>query len=144
MEEFNMSDWRFKHLFVENKEPIGEQPIEEQPIDEAAKHENLVDEIGEFWVVNKPGTKSVIEDILQEYDVFSFGKDYFGTEAKSPGSVLGVYVKRNDANRAAKEAIKQRDMNLKEMEGAMNDFRESKKSISDKKSKVKELINKFK
>jgi hypothetical protein len=142
MEEFNISNWRFRHLFTEGKEPIGEQPIEEQPTDEVSKNEDLVDEIGEFWVVFKPTKNSVKEDILFETDMFGFGLMIKG--GLKSNSILGIYKQKSDANRIATGLLKQRDMDLKEVEELMNDFRESKKSINDKKTIAKNLINKLK
>jgi hypothetical protein len=59
-------------------------------------------------------------------------------------SVLGIYKQKSDARRAATEAIKAYETNLKEMEDAMEAFRGAKKDIEDKKATAKEKIQKLK
>jgi hypothetical protein len=56
----------------------------------------------------------------------------------------GVYKNKSEANRHATEALKEYDMMMKEVEDAMNEFRNSKKDIDEKKNKAKELIKKLK
>jgi hypothetical protein len=146
MDDFNITNWRFKHLFKENLEPKSVEEvtsdIEEQPETETSKNENLVDEIGEFWMVLKPQPKDDVTEIFSEVDVFGFA--LMIANGLKPKDVIGIYIKRSDASRAAKEAIKQRDMNLKEMENAMTAYRESKKEVDNRKNAAKDLINRLK
>lgn len=104
---------------------------------------DMVDEIGKFFVVEKPKSK---EDTTEDL-VFESTMTYFANQIRgglNEKDIIGFYIKRGDANKAAKEAIKAYETNLKEMEEAMNDFREAKKVINDKKAAAKEKIQKLK
>lgn len=104
---------------------------------------DMVDEIGKFFVVEKPKSK---EDTTEDL-VFESTMTYFANQIRgglNEKDIIGFYIKRGDANKAAKEAIKAYETNLKEMEEAMNDFREAKKVINDKKAVAKEKIQKLK
>ena len=111
------------------------------PIDEAET--NMVDEIGKFFVVEKPKSKGdTIEDLVFESTVTYFANQVRG--GLDEKSVLGIYKQKSDARRAATEAIKAYETNLKEMEDAMEAFRGAKKDIEDKKATAKEKIQKLK
>jgi hypothetical protein len=111
------------------------------PIDEAET--NVVDEIGKFFVVEKPKSKGdTIEDLVFESTVTYFANQVRG--GLDEKSVLGIYKQKSDARRAATEAIKAYETNLKEMEDAMEAFRGAKKDIEDKKATAKEKIQKLK
>ena len=104
---------------------------------------NMVDEIGKFFVVEKPKSK---EDTTEDI-VFESTMTYFANQIRgglNEKDIIGFYIKRGDANKAAKEAIEAYETNLKEMEDAMNEFREAKKVINDKKAAAKEKIQKLK
>ena len=110
-------------------------------IDEAET--NMVDEIGKFFVVEKPKSKGdTIEDLVFESTVTYFANQVRG--GLDEKSVLGIYKQKSDARRAATEAIKAYETNLKEMEDAMEAFRGAKKDIEDKKATAKEKIQKLK
>jgi hypothetical protein len=94
-----------------------------------------VDEIGKFFIVKKPKKGMTKEDIMMEATVFD--------EIKME-ETKGVYKNKSEANRHATEALKEYDMMMKEVEDAMNEFRNSKKDIDEKKNKAKELIKKLK
>jgi len=104
---------------------------------------NMVDEIGKFFVVEKPKSKGdTIEDLVFESTVTYFANQVRG--GLDEKSVLGIYKQKSDARRAATEAIKAYETNLKEMEDAMEAFRGAKKDIEDKKATAKEKIQKLK
>jgi hypothetical protein len=110
-------------------------------IDEAET--NMVDEIGKFFVVEKPKSKGdTIEDLVFESTVTYFANQVRG--GLDEKSVLGIYKQKSDARRAATEAIKAYETNLKEMEEAMEDFRSAKEEIEKKKATAKERIQKLK
>jgi hypothetical protein len=110
-------------------------------IDEAET--NMVDEIGKFFVVEKPKSKGdTIEDLVFESTVTYFANQVRG--GLDEKSVLGIYKQKSDARRAATEAIKAYETNLKEMEDAMEDFRSAKEEIEKKKATAKERIQKLK
>ena len=104
---------------------------------------NMVDEIGKFFVVEKPKSK---EDTTEDL-VFESTMTYFANQIRgglNEKDIIGFYIKRGDANKAAKEAIEAYETNLKEMEDAMEAFRAAKKDINDKKAAAKEKIQKLK
>lgn len=109
-----------------------------EPVEEAKSE--MVDEIGKFFVVEKPKSKS---DTTADDIVFESTMTYFANQIRGgldEKDIIGFYIKRGDANRAAKEAIKAYESNLKEMEDAMNEFRETKKALKDKKESAREKI----
>ena len=104
---------------------------------------NMVDEIGKFFVVEKPKSKEdTIENLVFESTVLYFANQVRGgLEEKN---VLGIYKQKSDARRAATEAIKAYQETLKEMETVMEEFRSAKKDIEEKKKVAKEKIMKLK
>ena len=104
---------------------------------------SMVDEIGKFFVVEKPKSKGdTIEDLVFESTVTYFANQVRG--GLDEKSVLGIYKQKSDARRAATEAIKAYETNLKEMEDAMEAFRTTKKDIEEKKKVAREKIEKLK
>ena len=104
---------------------------------------DMVDEIGKFFVVEKPKSKGdTTEDLVFESTVTYFANQVRG--GLDEKSVLGIYKQKSDARRAATEAIKAYETNLKEMEEAMEDFRSAKEEIEKKKATAKERIQKLK
>ena len=104
---------------------------------------NMVDEIGKFFVVEKPKSK---EDTTEDI-VFESTMTYFANQIRgglNEKDIIGFYIKRGDANKAAKEAIEAYETNLKEMEDAMEAFRSAKNDIKEKKAAAKEKIQKLK
>lgn len=104
---------------------------------------SMVDEIGKFFVVEKPKRKDdKVEDIVFESTVTYFANQVRG--GLNEKDVLGIYKQKSDARRAATEAIKEFETTLKEMEDAMEAFRGAKKDIEEKKAVAKEKIQKLK
>lgn len=106
------------------------------------KNYNVVDEVGKFFVVTKPDTKSTKEDILFDADAFKFADKIKG--GLKFENVLGMFKNKSDANRTATEALKARDTQIDELKTSMDEFRTSKKDIDEKKNKAKDLIKKLK
>jgi len=106
------------------------------------KDYDVVDEVGKFFVVTKPDTKSTKEDILFDADAFKFADKIKG--GLKFENVLGMFKNKSDANRTATEALKARDTQIDELKSSMDEFRTSKKDIDDKKAKAKDLINRLK
>ena len=118
-----------------------EKPVKEVlPVNEA---ETIpVDEIGKFFIVEKPTKDSEIEDVVYEITLPEFALQIKGgLEIKN---ILGVYKQKSDARRAGTEALKEFQDSLKEMEDAMEAFRTAKKDIEEKKAIAKEKIQKLK
>ena len=93
-----------------------------------------VDEVGSFYVVEKPKKGSTKADIVKEMTVF---------DNIDPKSVLGVYAKRPAANQKASEAIKEMEASIKDLESSMNVFRDAKKGIDEKKKRAADIIKKL-
>jgi hypothetical protein len=111
-------------------------------LSEAAKHPDLVDEVGKFFVVTKPSKDSTKDDVLFQSDIFYFANQIKG--GLNTEDVVGIYKNKSDANRIATELLKARDTQLDELKASMEEYRSTKKDIEDKKSKAKELIQKLK
>jgi len=106
------------------------------------KNYDVVDEVGKFFVVSKPGTKSTKEEIMFEADPFSLAERI--KNGLTYENIMGMYKNKSDANRTATEALKERDIRIDELKSSMDDFREAKKGIDEKKNKAQELIKKLK
>jgi len=114
---------------VEQKEkPTVKYDAKEEPT-------SVIDEVGKFFVVKKPSKDSKKEGMVYEATVFD--------EIKMD-ETKGVYKNKSEANRHAAEALKEYDMQLKEMEDAMEAYRSAKKDIEEKKNSAKEKIQKLK
>ena len=74
------------------------KPIEEETV-------NTVDEIGKFFVAEKPKSKNdKVDDLVFESTVLYFANQVRG--GLNEKDVLGIYKQKSDARRAATEAIK--------------------------------------
>jgi Arc/MetJ-type ribon-helix-helix transcriptional regulator len=117
-----------------NEVEKNEKPVKEvTPVKETEP--SVIDEIGKFFVVKKPGKGMTKESMVCEVTVF----DEIRME-----ETKGVYKNRSEANRHATEALKEYEMQLKEMEDAMEAFRSAKKDIEEKKAAAKDKIQKLK
>ena len=107
------------------------------PIEEAET--NMVDEIGKFFVVEKPKSKNdKVDDIMFESTVTYFANQVRG--GLDEKTVLGIYKDKMSAKNRASEAIKEFETTLKEMEDAMEDFRSAKKEIEEKRKTAAEKV----
>jgi len=105
-------------------------------IEEAEVQTNeVIDEIGKFFVVKKPSKGMSKDDIMMEATVFD--------EIKMD-EVKGCYKQKSDASRVATEAIKEYESRMKEVEDAMEAFRSAKTEIEEKKKDAKEKIQSLK
>ena len=101
-----------------------------------------IDEVGKFFIVEKPGKDSEMEDVVYELSLPEFALQVKG--GLDIKNILGVYKQKSDARRAGTEAMKAFQDSLKEMEDAMEAFRGAKKDIEEKKKIAKEKIEKLK
>ena len=101
-----------------------------------------VDEIGKFFIVEKPTKDSEMVDVVYELSLPEFALQIKG--GLDVKNILGVYKQKSDANRAGTEAMKAFQDSLEEMEDAMEAFRGAKKDIEEKKAIAKEKIQKLK
>ena len=114
------------------------------PTDEAKT--DVVDEIGTFFVVEKPNPEYKEENTV-EHKVFESNMLKFFNQVRGglkEENIVGFYIKRGDANKAAKEAIEKFESDFEEMKEAMEDFRSAKEEIEKKKASAKEKIQKLK
>ncbi len=124
----------FKKLIKEAIEEETEQITEVQSIP--------VDEVGKFFIVEKPDQNSEMEDVVYELSLPEFALQVKGgLEVKN---ILGVYKQKSDARRAGTEALKAYQDSIKEMKDAMEAFRTAKNEVADKKKLATELIKKLK
>ena len=93
-----------------------------------------VDEVGSFYVVQKPKKGQTKAAIVKEMTVF---------DEIDPKSVLGVYAKSPAANKRATEAIKEMENHVKDLELSMNEFRDAKNGIDEKKKRAADLIKRL-
>ena len=93
-----------------------------------------VDEVGSFYVVEKPKKGSTKAGIVKEMTVF---------DNIDPKSVLGVYAKSPAANKRATDAIKEMEKHIKDLELSMNEFRDAKNGINEKKKRAADIIKKL-
>jgi hypothetical protein len=114
------------------------------PIDEAKT--DVVDEIGTFFIVEKPDPKykeeNTVERRVTELNMLKFFNQVRG--GLNEKDIVGFYIKRGDANKSAKEAIENFESDFEEMKEAMEDFRSAKEEIEKKKATAKERIQKLK
>ena len=106
------------------------------------KNYDVVDEVGKFFVVSKPGTESTKEEIMFEADLFSLAEKI--KNGLTYENIMGMYKNKSDAGRTATMVLKERDMQIDELKSSMDEFRTSRKDIDEKKAKAKELIQKLK
>jgi Arc/MetJ-type ribon-helix-helix transcriptional regulator len=122
------------------RENIEEETMETKEI--ITKNYDVVDEVGKFFVVSKPGTKSTKEEIMFEADLFSLAEKI--KNGLTYENIMGMYKNKSDAGRTATMVLKERDMQIDELKSSMDEFRTSRKDIDEKKAKAKELIQKLK
>jgi len=124
----------FKRLIKEAIEEEAEQITEVQNIP--------VDEVGKFFIVEKPDQNSEMDDVVYELTLPEFALQIKGgLEVKN---ILGVYKQKSDARRAGTEALKAYQDSIKEMKDAMEAFRTAKNEVADKKKAAAKLIKKLK
>jgi hypothetical protein len=124
----------FKQLIKEAIEEEAEQIAEVQSIP--------VDEVGKFFIVEKPDQNSEMEDVVYELSLPEFALQIKG--GLNVKNILGVYKQKSDARRAGTEALKAYQDSIKEMKDAMEAFRTAKNEVADKKKLATELIKKLK
>ena len=119
------------------RENLEEETIETKEI--TVKDYDVVDEVGKFFVVSKPGTKSTKEEIMFEADLFSLAEKI--KNGLTYENIMGMYKNKSDAGRTATMVLKERDMQIDELKSSMDEFRTSKKDIDEKKTRARDLIN---
>ena len=112
-----------------------------QLIKEALEAETLemkepYNEIGEIILVMKPRKGMGMEDMIRPASIY---------DTINMDEIAGAYMSSNKtaARKHAKTALKEYEMQKETLKKEMEEFREAKKAIEDKKKKAKELIEKL-
>ena len=107
------------------------EAIEEETKETTMEMMEPVDEIGTFMIVKKPRRGMTMEDMLQEVSIY---------DSIMKEEIIMATMDKSAARKRAKEALKEYDMAREALMKEMEEFREAKKAIEDKKKKAKETI----
>ena len=108
------------------------EAIEEEKTETTMEMMEPVDEIGTFMIVKKPSKQCrTMEDMLQEVSIY---------DSIMKEEIIMATMDKSAARKRAKEALKEYEMAKEALMKEMEEFREAKKAIEDKKKKAKETI----
>jgi len=107
------------------------EAIEEEKKDTTMEMMEPVDEIGPITVVLRPKRGMKPEDMLKEVSIY---------DSIMKEEIIMATMDKSAARKRAKEALKEYDMAREALMKEMEEFREAKKAIEDKKKKAKETI----
>jgi len=107
------------------------EAIEEEKKETTMEMMEPVDEIGTFMIVKKPRRGMTMEDMLQEVSIY---------DSIMKEEIIMATMDKSAARKRAKEALKEYDMAREALMKEMEEFREAKRAIEDKKKKAKETI----
>lgn len=107
------------------------EAIEEEKKETTMEMMEPVDEIGTFMIVKKPRRGMKMEDMLQEVSIY---------DSIMKEEIIMATMDKSAARKRAKEALKEYEMAKEALMKEMEEFREAKKAIEDKKKKAKETI----
>lgn len=107
------------------------EAIEEEKKDTTMEMMEPVDEIGTFMIVKKPRRGMALEDMLQEVSIY---------DSIMKEEIIMATMDKSAARKRAKEALKEYEVAKEALMKEMEEFREAKKAIEDKKKKAKETI----
>jgi hypothetical protein len=113
----------FKKLIVE--------AIEEKKTETTMEMMEPVDEIGTFMIVKKPKRGMTMENMLQEVSIY---------DSIMKEEIIMATTNKSAARKCAREALKEYEIAKEALMKEMEEFREAKKAIEDKKKKAKETI----
>ena len=117
-----MKKSELKQLIREAIEEVKPE-IEEDVINEAFAPET--DEIGAFWVVEKPSTSATLDDICFKCDnVMYFARQVVG--GLKPEDIKGVFVKEAKAKKLAEKLLAERDKKKDEVKQAAEAYKKMK------------------
>ena len=89
--------------------PTMEMPAMEEPMENAFIHPGCDDQIGDIYVVLKPGADNSVEDIMHKTHAF-------GVHQFDPQTVHGVYGDEGEANLVAEGALRNLHKHLTKLE----------------------------
>lgn len=117
-----MKKSELKQLIREAIEEVKPE-IEEDVINEAFAPET--DEIGAFWVVEKPSTSATLDDICFKCEnVMYFARQVVG--GLKPEDIKGVFVKEVKAKKLAEKLLAERDKKKDEVKQAAEAYKKMK------------------
>jgi organic radical activating enzyme len=117
-----MKKSELKQLIREAIEEV-KPKVEEEVINEGFTPET--DEVGAFWIVEKPTTSATLDDICFECKDIA----YFANQVKGgldPADVKGVFVKEAKAKKLAEKLLKARDAKKEEVKQAAEAYKKMK------------------
>jgi hypothetical protein len=95
----------------------------------------VYDEVGKLYQVKRPTVGMTKEEMVCEVTAFDeINKD----------ETHGIYKNRSEANRTANELLKNYESQLNELEVEMENYRTTKKEVTEKAKQAKERIAKLK
>jgi hypothetical protein len=95
----------------------------------------VYDEVGKIYQVKRPTVGMTKEDMVCEVTAF---------DEINRDETHGVYKNRSEANRTANELLKNYESQLNELEVEMENYRATKKEVTEKAKLAKERISKLK
>jgi organic radical activating enzyme len=117
-----MKKSELKQLIREAIEEV-KPKVEEEVINEGFAPET--DEVGSFWVVEKPSTSATLDDICFECEnVMYFARQIAG--GLKPEDVKGVFTKEAKAKKLAEKLLKARDAKKEEVKQAAEAYKKMK------------------
>jgi organic radical activating enzyme len=117
-----MKKSELKQLIREAIEEV-KPKVEEDVINEGFAPET--DEVGSFWVVEKPSTSATLDDICFECEnVMYFARQIAG--GLKPEDIKGVFTKEAKAKKLAEKLLKARDAKKEEVKQAAEAYKKMK------------------
>ena len=142
-----MKKSELKQLIREAIEEV-KPKVEEEVINEGFAPET--DEVGSFWVVEKPSTSATLDDICFECEnVMYFARQIAG--GLKPEDVKGVFTKEAKAKKLAEKLLADRDKKKDEVKKAAEAYKKMKEETLAKvqeymknKKATKEVVDELK
>ena len=117
-----MKKSELKQLIREAIEEV-KPKVEEEVINEGFAPET--DEVGEFWVVEKPSTSATLDDVCFKCEnVMYFARQVAG--GLKPEDIKGVFHNENKAKKLAEKLLKERDKKKDEVKKAAEAYKKMK------------------
>ena len=135
-----MKKSELKQLIREAIEEV-KPKVEEEVINEGFAPET--DEVGEFWVVEKPSTSATLDDICFKCEnVMYFARQVAG--GLKPEDIKGVFHNENKAKKLAEKLLAERDKKKDEVKKAakVQEYMKNKKATKEVVDELKDLTDK--
>ena len=139
-----MKKSELKQLIREAIEEV-KPKVEEEVINEGFTPET--DEVGAFWIVEKPTTSATLDDVCFKCDnVMYFARQVVG--GLKPEDIKGVFVKEAKAKKLAEKLLAERDKKKDEVKQAAEAYKKMKQETLAKvqeymkhKGKAKQVVD---